>query len=50
MNYWLANSTGLHELNYPFFDYVDRLVENGKILLSSFVNVVILYELENVDI
>ena len=31
MNYWLANSTGLHELNYPFFDYVDRLVENGKI-------------------
>ena len=21
MNYWLANSTGLHELNYPFFDY-----------------------------
>lgn len=30
MNYWLANLTGLAELNYPLFDYVDRLVENGK--------------------
>jgi len=31
MNYWLANPTGLHELNLPLFDYIDRLVENGKI-------------------
>ena len=30
MNYWLANQSGLHELNYPLFDYVDRLIENGK--------------------
>jgi alpha-L-fucosidase 2 len=31
MNYWLANLTGLHELNAPLFDYLDRLVESGKI-------------------
>lgn len=31
MNYWLANLTQLHELNQPLFEYVDRLVENGKI-------------------
>ena len=31
MNYWLANLTGLHELNEPLFDYLDRLVESGKI-------------------
>jgi alpha-L-fucosidase 2 len=31
MNYWLANTTNLLELNYPLFDFVDRLVENGKI-------------------
>ncbi len=30
MNYWLANTTNLLELNYPLFDFVDRLVENGK--------------------
>lgn len=30
MNYWLANLTQLHELNQPLFEYVDRLVENGK--------------------
>jgi alpha-L-fucosidase 2 len=30
MNYWLANSTGLGELNQPLFDYIDRLVENGR--------------------
>ncbi|HSG68144.1 MAG TPA: hypothetical protein VK994_05510, partial [Bacteroidales bacterium] len=30
MNYWLANSTGLDELNLPLFDYIDRLIENGK--------------------
>ena len=30
MNYWLANLTGLHELNLPLFDYTDRLVESGK--------------------
>lgn len=31
MNYWLANMTKLDELNYPLFDYVDRLIENGKV-------------------
>ena len=31
MNYWLANLTGLHELNLPLFDFLDRLVESGKI-------------------
>ncbi len=31
MNYWLANVTGLGDLNAPLFDYVDRLVENGKV-------------------
>jgi alpha-L-fucosidase 2 len=31
MNYWLANLTGLNELNEPLFDYLDRLVESGKI-------------------
>lgn len=30
MNYWLANPTGLHELNEPLFDFTDRLVESGK--------------------
>jgi len=30
MNYWLANVTQLSELNDPLFDYVDKLVENGK--------------------
>ena len=31
MNYWLANVTNLDELNMPLFDYVDKLVENGKV-------------------
>lgn len=31
MNYWLANMTNLSELNHPLFDYIDRLVENGKV-------------------
>tara|TARA_A100001011_G_scaffold128773_1_gene135763 strand:+ start:991 stop:3354 length:2364 start_codon:yes stop_codon:yes gene_type:complete len=30
MNYWLANPTGLHELNEPLFGFIDRLVESGK--------------------
>ncbi len=30
MNYWLANSTQLDELNEPLFDFVDRLIQNGK--------------------
>jgi alpha-L-fucosidase 2 len=30
MNYWLADVTNLGELNNPLFDYLDRLVENGK--------------------
>jgi alpha-L-fucosidase 2 len=30
MNYWPANPTHLSELNMPLFDFIDRLVENGK--------------------
>jgi len=30
MNYWLADMTGMHELNEPLYDYIDRLVESGK--------------------
>ncbi|MCY3997999.1 MAG: glycoside hydrolase N-terminal domain-containing protein [Flavobacteriaceae bacterium] len=30
MNYWLSDVTNLSELNYPLFDFTDRLVENGK--------------------
>jgi len=35
MNYWLANVTNLSELNMPLFDYIDRLVENGKVTASK---------------
>lgn len=35
MNYWLANMTNLDELNQPLFDYVDRLVENGKVTAAK---------------
>ena len=38
MNYWLANLTGLHELNYPLFAYLDRLLESGKITAQKFWN------------
>ncbi len=31
MNYWLANMTNLSELNTALFDYIDKLVENGKV-------------------
>ncbi len=31
MNYWPANLTNLDELNMPLFDYIDRLVANGKV-------------------
>lgn len=31
MNYWLADVTNLSELNNPLFDYIDKLVENGKV-------------------
>jgi alpha-L-fucosidase 2 len=31
MNYWLADMTNLSELNQPLFEYVDRLIENGKV-------------------
>jgi len=31
MNYWLANMTNLDELNTPLFNYIDKLVENGKV-------------------
>ncbi|TKG96461.1 glycoside hydrolase family 95 protein [Puteibacter caeruleilacunae] len=35
MNYWLADVTNLGELNYPLFDYVDKLVESGKVTASK---------------
>ncbi len=35
MNYWLANSTNLDELNMPLFDYIDKLVENGKVTANK---------------
>lgn len=35
MNYWPANLTGLDELNMPLFDYIDRLIENGKVTASK---------------
>ncbi|BAX82388.1 glycoside hydrolase family 95 protein [Labilibaculum antarcticum] len=35
MNYWLADMTNLGELNNPLFDYIDRLVENGKVTASK---------------
>ncbi len=31
MNYWLADMTNLEELNNPLFDYIDKLIENGKV-------------------
>jgi alpha-L-fucosidase 2 len=30
MNYWPAEVTNLSEMHEPLFDYLDRLVENGK--------------------
>ena len=30
MNYWPANVTNLDELNLPLFDFLDKLIENGK--------------------
>jgi len=35
MNYWPADVTNLGELNAPLFDYIDKLVENGKITASK---------------
>ncbi len=35
MNYWLANMANLAELNDPLFDYIDKLVENGKITATK---------------
>ncbi|MDO5979883.1 glycoside hydrolase family 95 protein [Flavivirga spongiicola] len=35
MNYWLANSTNLDELNMPLFDYIDKLIENGKVTANK---------------
>ena len=35
MNYWLADVTNLGELNRPLFDYIDKLVENGKVTANK---------------
>lgn len=35
MNYWLADVTNLGELNMPLFDYIDKLIENGKTTASK---------------
>lgn len=31
MNYWPADVTAIGELNNPLFDYIDKLIENGKV-------------------
>jgi alpha-L-fucosidase 2 len=35
MNYWLADVTNLGELNNPLFDYIDKLIDNGKITANK---------------
>ena len=35
MNYWLADATNLGELNTPLFDYIDKLVDSGKITAQT---------------
>ena len=30
MNYWPANPTGLGELQMPYFDFIDRVLERGR--------------------
>lgn len=35
MNYWLANLTGLDELNMPLFDYVDMLLVSGQMTAAE---------------
>lgn len=35
MNYWLADVTGLGDLNMPLFNYIDKLIENGKITAQT---------------
>lgn len=39
MNYWLAETTNLPELMNPFFDFVDSLVEPGKISAQKIAQV-----------
>jgi alpha-L-fucosidase 2 len=39
MNYWLAETTNLPELMNPFFDFVDSLVEPGKISAQKIARV-----------
>jgi len=39
MNYWLAETTNLPELMNPFFDFVDQLIEPGKISAKKIAHV-----------
>lgn len=39
MNYWLAETTNLPELMAPYFDFVDSLVEPGKISAQKIAGV-----------
>ncbi|MDR7091688.1 glycoside hydrolase family 95 protein [Cellvibrio fibrivorans] len=39
MNYWLAETTNLPELMTPYFDFVDSLVEPGKIAAQKIAGV-----------
>ncbi len=39
MNYWLAETTNLPELMSPYFDFVDSLVEPGKISAQKIAGV-----------
>ncbi len=35
MNYWPADVTGLGNLNEPLFSFIDRLLENGKLVAEK---------------
>ncbi|OIQ38411.1 MAG: hypothetical protein BM563_06235 [Bacteroidetes bacterium MedPE-SWsnd-G1] len=35
MNYWPAEVTNLSELHEPYFDFLDRLIANGKVLAKE---------------
>ena len=38
MNYWLPNKLGMHELNYPLFDFLLNSLESGKYVAKNMYN------------
>ena len=42
MNYWMANTTQLDTLNSPLFDFIDRLIINGKTTAQKNLGAVVL--------